>query len=98
MCHPLTLLLALYEYARLSSYLCLTRFQITGNYNGLEGDCRAVPDFYAMFSGPSSMYKKPMAISETAMGFDLMNEGEGPSELDAKSAWWEQVFSSAGKE
>ena len=70
--------------------------QITGNYNGQEGDCRAVPDFYAMFSSSSSPHHKPMAISETALGFDVMNQGGGPSELDAKSAWWKQVFSSGG--
>lgn len=61
--------------------------QISGNYDGLNGDERAVPDFYASFSVG---HDKPMAIVETAA---LYHPGVGGAdELAIKQAWWRQVF------
>ncbi len=64
--------------------------QLTGNYNGLNGDDRAVPDFYQIYYG---FHHKPVAITETAAFYDP-HKG-GPSELDIKQAWWRQVFDPA---
>jgi hypothetical protein len=61
--------------------------EILGTYDGLAGDQTAVPDFYEQFV---QRHDKPMAIVET--GALYIPEGGGASELDLKSAWWDQVF------
>jgi len=63
--------------------------QITGNYSGLNGNQRAVPDFYSMFCN-DGIHNKPMAIPETAAFYNTEQGGE--SELAIKQAWWHQVF------
>jgi hypothetical protein len=61
---------------------------ITGNYLGLDGDHRSVPDFYYVYA---EQHKKPMAIPETAALYNP--EIGGDTELSIKQAWWRQVFS-----
>lgn len=62
--------------------------ELTGTYNGLNGNESAVPDFYAEWAAG---HHKPMAIPETAA---LYAPGRGgASELSIKQAWWSQVFS-----
>lgn len=62
--------------------------QITGTYDGPAGDERGITDFYETFT---EGHGKPMAIVETAA---LYNPGRGgPTALDLKHAWWDQVFS-----
>jgi len=67
--------------------------QITGNYNGLNGNQLAVPDFYSMFCN-DGVHNKPMAIPETAAFYNT--EQGGASELAIKQAWWHQVFNHSG--
>ena len=62
--------------------------QLTGNYNGFNGDERAVPDFYNDFT---VIHGKPLAITETAALYNP--QAGGPGELEIKRAWWNQVFS-----
>ncbi|MDD5017078.1 MAG: glycosyl hydrolase [Eubacteriales bacterium] len=66
---------------------------ITGDYNGLNGDQRAVPDFYTMFCN-DGVHNKPMAITETAAFNNTETEGE--SELAIKQAWWNQTYNISG--
>ncbi|MGO4234701.1 glycoside hydrolase family 26 protein [Pseudarthrobacter sp. YAF2] len=62
--------------------------QLTGNYNGTNGDERLLPDFYTEYA---VNHGKPLAIPGTAA---LYNPAAGgPAEADIKRAWWEQVFS-----
>lgn len=63
---------------------------LTGNYNGLNGDARAVPDFYEVYY---KMHGKPVAIPETAAFYDPARTG--PDELTLKESWWRQVFDPA---
>jgi hypothetical protein len=63
---------------------------LTGKYNGLNGDERAVPDFYEMFY---KMHGKPVAITETAAFYDPARGGA--DELTLKESWWRQVFDPA---
>jgi hypothetical protein len=63
--------------------------QLTGSYNGANGDERTVPDFYG---GYAVGHGKPMAVPETAALFNTSVDG-GDAELDVKRAWWRQVFS-----
>ncbi len=61
--------------------------ELTGNYNGLNGDERAIPDFYDVY------YKghgKPLAIPDTAAFYDPARPG--PGEVVLKQSWWRQVF------
>lgn len=67
--------------------------QMTGNYNGLNGDHRAVPDFYAMFCD-DGVHNKPMAIPETSAFYNT--EQAGANELEIKQNWWSQVFNISG--
>ena len=61
--------------------------QITGNYNGSNGDERDLPDFYELFG---EQHGKPIAIVETAA---LYNPNRpGPDALEIKRAWWNQVY------
>jgi len=66
--------------------------QLTGEYDGLDGDHTAIPDFYATYAEDRG---KPMAIPETAALFNAA--GDGP-EAEIKAAWWEQVFSDETRE
>ena len=64
--------------------------QLTGSYFGLNGDDRAIPDFYAVyFAG----HGKPVAIPETAAFYDPALPG--PGEAILKQAWWRQVLDPA---
>jgi hypothetical protein len=67
--------------------------QLTGTYDGLNGDETAVPDFHAEYVAERG---KPLAIVETAALYDP--DGAGPSEAEIKGAWWMQVFSDAVRE
>jgi hypothetical protein len=61
--------------------------QLTGVYNGRNGDERGVPDFYATFADG---HQKPLAIVETAALYNTTVGGA--DELAIKQAWWRQVF------
>jgi len=64
--------------------------QLTGNYNGLGGDDRTLPDFYEIY------YKghgKPVAIPETAAFFDPARSGS--TQVVLKQSWWRQVLDRA---
>ena len=61
--------------------------QLTGSYNGLNGDESSIPDFYEdYFKG----HGKPLAIPETAAFYNPELSGAG--ELEIKQAWWRQVL------
>jgi hypothetical protein len=62
--------------------------QLTGTYDGLRGDDRALPDFYQVYSED---HGKPVAIAETAALFNRQAPG-GADELSLKQSWWRQVF------
>ncbi len=60
--------------------------QLTGEYNGLGGDDRGLPDFYGRYAAEQG---KPLAIPETAA---LYAPGAGGAdELTIKRAWWRQI-------
>lgn len=61
--------------------------QLTGNYNGLNGDNSALPDFYNLYF---LEHNKPIAISETSALFNTTRPG--PEELAIKQTWWRQVL------
>lgn len=61
--------------------------QLTGEYVGLGGDDRGLPDFYAVYGEQQA---KPVAIPETGALYVPGNGGAG--ELAVKQAWWRQVF------
>jgi hypothetical protein len=60
--------------------------QLTGEYVGLGGDDRGLPDFHAVYG---VQHGKPVAVPETA-AFYAPGAG-GADELAVKSAWWQQV-------
>ncbi|WP_225437199.1 glycoside hydrolase family 26 protein [Arthrobacter sedimenti] len=61
--------------------------QLTGTYNGTNGDNSMLPDFYAQYGVG---HGKPVAIPETAA---LVTADIGDLRtLNIKRAWWEQVF------
>ncbi|GGG63589.1 hypothetical protein GCM10011374_28790 [Kocuria dechangensis] len=64
--------------------------QLTGAYDGADGDQTAVPDFYAVYG---EKHGKPVAIPETAAFWAPAAGGSG--ELAVKQAWWEQLFDPA---
>lgn len=66
--------------------------QITGNYNGANGDERWNPDFYAEYAEAKG---KPMMIAETGAWYSP-NNPVGASEEDIKSSWIEQVYNLSG--
>jgi hypothetical protein len=66
---------------------------LTGQYSGLNGDQRAVPDFYGRYCAAPTR-AKPMAIAETA-AFYNPHQG-GVPELAIKRAWVDQVFNISG--
>jgi hypothetical protein len=61
--------------------------QFTGTYDGLGGDDRALPDFYATYGDG---YDKPVALPET--GALWAPENAGAPEGAIKRTWWRQVF------
>lgn len=67
--------------------------QITGNYNGANGNQLAVPNFYSMFC-EDGVHNKPMAIPETAAFYNTTQAGS--NDMDVKRAWWRQVFNIGG--
>ena len=62
--------------------------QLTGDYAGLGGDDRALPDFYAAYG---ERYDKPVALPETGALYAPGAAGDG-TEQRIKRAWWRQVF------
>lgn len=60
--------------------------QLRGEYDGLNGDDSALPDFYAEYADARG---KPLAIPETAAFY---NSALGSNEATIKSAWWSQVL------
>jgi hypothetical protein len=64
--------------------------QLTGTYNGTNGDDSMLPDFYTEYGVD---HGKPVAIPETA---SLVQDDVGElRSLNIKRAWWEQVFDPA---
>jgi hypothetical protein len=61
--------------------------QLTGQYNGLNGDDTDVPDFYTDYGVDRG---KPVAIPETAAL--VVRRGDTAGELAIKQAWWQQIF------
>jgi hypothetical protein len=61
--------------------------QLSGNYNGLNGDNSALPDFYEVYY---LEHGKPIAIPETAALFNTARQGS--RELAIKQSWWRQVL------
>ncbi|WP_347108052.1 glycosyl hydrolase [Paenarthrobacter sp. S56] len=64
--------------------------QLTGTYNGANGDDTLLPDFYGVYG---TQHGKPVAIPETAALYAPGNGGEG--EMAIKQAWWSQLFDPA---
>jgi hypothetical protein len=62
--------------------------QLTGEYDGLDGDQTAVPDFYGVYGVE---HGKPVAIPETAAL--VVPRGDASGERAIKRAWWTQVLS-----
>ncbi|WAB82351.1 glycosyl hydrolase [Microcella daejeonensis] len=62
--------------------------QLIGEYDGLGGDDRALPDFYGQYAERAG---KPLAIPETA----AFVTADAPADLalDIKRSWWTQVLS-----
>jgi hypothetical protein len=44
----------------------LLRLQITGNYNGANGDESMLPNFYGLFCNGTRGHNKPMIIGEVS--------------------------------
>ncbi|MCF6174385.1 MAG: hypothetical protein L3J71_01320 [Victivallaceae bacterium] len=63
--------------------------QLTGTYNGLNGDDSMIPDFYHIYAVDN---EKPMAIPETAALF-VPSIGTADLEDQIKKNWLNQVFS-----
>lgn len=61
--------------------------QIHGEYNGLNGDATALPDFYADYV---EAREKPFVLRSAALY--LPNAG-GDDELTIKQTWWQQILS-----
>ncbi len=62
---------------------------VTGDYVGLNGDERAVPDFYGVYAVE---HRKPVAITETAALYNTTVAGD--AEVAVKQGWWNQVLGS----
>lgn len=62
--------------------------QLTGSYDGLGGDDRALPDFVAAYA---ERYDKPLALPETGALYAPGTVG-GDAEAQIKQAWWRQVL------
>ena len=63
--------------------------QMTGRYNGDNGNDTSVPNFYQVWSVG---HHKPMAISETAALYNDAQAGTGDPEVALKTNWIDQVF------
>lgn len=61
--------------------------KMTGEYAGLGGDQRAVPNFYETYA---QKHGKPMAIAGTSALYNIAVGGA--DERTIKQAWWRQVF------
>jgi hypothetical protein len=61
--------------------------QLTGEYVGLGGDDRALPDFYATYG---DQHGKPVALAETGAFYSAA--AGGADERAVKQAWAAQVF------
>lgn len=61
--------------------------QLRGTYQGLNGDERVLPDFYADYGEARG---KPLAIGESAAMF--LPGQAGDEEGAVKAGWWEQLF------
>jgi hypothetical protein len=68
--------------------------QLTGKYNGLNGNDSMIPDFYATYAVG---HHKPMALSETSSLYNEAQAGHGASNLELKSNWMGQVFDKANE-
>ncbi len=62
--------------------------RLTGTYDGLIGDQRGVPNFYAEYAVE---HNKPLAIGGTAALYNT-SRSDGASEYDIKMEWASQVF------
>jgi len=62
--------------------------KLTGTYQTSYIDETAIPNFYDLFA---RRHNKPMAISETSALYNA-SRSDGASNLDIKSAWWQQLF------
>ncbi|PZE94046.1 hypothetical protein DEI95_05215 [Curtobacterium sp. MCBD17_008] len=62
--------------------------KLSGEYDGLDGDQSAVPDFYGIYG---TEHGKPVAVPETAAL--VVPRGDAAGEGAIKQAWWSQVFS-----
>jgi beta-mannanase len=62
---------------------------VTGTYNGLGGDERILPDFYAEYAVG---HGKPFAIAETSAFYNPTRTGTGVDDYDIKSHWWAQLY------
>ncbi|WP_258069879.1 glycoside hydrolase family 26 protein [Arthrobacter sp. SX1312] len=67
--------------------------QLTGTYDGANGDETMLPDFYAEYGVG---HGKPVAIPETAAL--VRDDIGGLRTLNIKRAWWQQVFDPAIQE
>ncbi len=63
--------------------------QLTGTYDGLDGDQTMVPDFYHTYCEGKG---KPMAVPETSALF-VPSTGVSDLEREIKEPWWNEVFS-----
>jgi len=63
---------------------------LTGTYNGLLGDERAVPNFYAIYA---VRHNKPFVLTETSALYNP-DQTDGASDYDIKMDWANQVFAS----
>jgi hypothetical protein len=61
--------------------------QIHGEYNGLNGDASALPDFYADYVEGRN---KPFVLRTAAL---FLPNAPGDNELTIKQAWWRQTLS-----
>jgi hypothetical protein len=68
--------------------------QLTGNYDGANGDDTLLPDFYRVYG---EQHSKPVAVPETAALYAPAPPG-AESELAVKQAWWNQLFNPATHE
>ncbi|DBA82983.1 TPA: hypothetical protein ACH3X1_006760 [Trebouxia sp. C0004] len=70
---------------------------IFGTFKTSYVDYTSLPNFYEVYSAPNGTHKKPMAIPETGSLWDLNHlTGAAPTELQVKTAWWQQVFNIGG--
>jgi hypothetical protein len=66
--------------------------QLSGHYNGANGDDSATPNFYTTYAVG---HHKPMMISETSALYNEARAGTGDTEVAIKSDWIAQVFDPA---